>query len=101
MGVANASGSSTLATLATLDPPMKQDSDPLLASLHKAIEAAGSQSRLADSLGLSFQHIQQWRRAGRVPAERVLSVEAAVNGAVTRYQLRPDVFGKAPAKATA
>jgi DNA-binding transcriptional regulator YdaS (Cro superfamily) len=80
---------------------MKQDSAPLLASLHKAIEAAGSQSRLADSLGLSFQHIQQWRRAGRVPAERVLSVEAAVNGAVTRYQLRPDVFGKAPAKAAA
>jgi DNA-binding transcriptional regulator YdaS (Cro superfamily) len=80
---------------------MKQDSDQQLESLHAAIAAAGSQSRLADALGLSFQHIQQWRRAGRVPAERVLSVETAVNGAVTRYQLRPDVFGEAPAKAAA
>jgi DNA-binding transcriptional regulator YdaS (Cro superfamily) len=80
---------------------MKPDAEQLLSSLQRAIEAAGSQNKLAETLGLSFQHIQQWRKAGRVPAERVLSVEAAVNGAVTRYQLRPDVFGKAPAKAAA
>ncbi len=34
--------------------------------------------------------------AGRVPAERVLAIEAATHGKVTRYDLRPDVFGPAP-----
>lgn len=43
--------------------------------------------------------ISHWE-AGRVkvPAERVAQIEAATNGAVTRHDLRPDVFG--PAQAT-
>lgn len=70
--------------------------------LDQAISAAGSMSELARRLDLTFQHIQQWRRVGQVPAERVLQVEAAIQGQVSRHDLRPDVFGPAPeAKAAA
>jgi DNA-binding transcriptional regulator YdaS (Cro superfamily) len=29
---------------------------------------------------------------GKVPAERVLSIESATDGAVTRHELRPDLY---------
>lgn len=32
-----------------------------------------------------------------VPAERCVVIETATDGAVSRYDLRPDVFGAAPA----
>ncbi len=35
--------------------------------------------------------ISQWLH-GRVPAERVLHVERATHGRVTRYELRPDLY---------
>jgi DNA-binding transcriptional regulator YdaS (Cro superfamily) len=31
-----------------------------------------------------------------VPADRCLPIERATGGAVTRYDLRPDIFGDAP-----
>lgn len=54
------------------------------------------QSKLARDLNVSPQAVQQWVKANRVPAGRCLAVEAATNGAVSRYDLRPDVFGEAP-----
>lgn len=43
------------------------------------------------------RYVWNWvKRDGKVPADYVLDVEAAVEGRVTRYQLRPDVFGPAP-----
>jgi DNA-binding transcriptional regulator YdaS (Cro superfamily) len=47
---------------------------------------------LAASCGVRYQAIQQWRRRGRPPAERVLMIEEATGGQVTRYQLRPDIY---------
>ena len=44
---------------------------------------------------ISTQAIYKWRGKG-VPAERVLLLERLSDGAVTRYQLRPDVFGRTP-----
>lgn len=41
---------------------------------------------------ISSQAIGQWRR---VPAERVLEVEALTS--ISRYALRPDVYGARPA----
>lgn len=67
-------------------------------ALDRAISAAGTMSGLAAKLGLTFQHIQQWRKVGRVPAEWARRVEAAVDGQVTRYELRPDVFGSSEAE---
>ena len=58
-------------------------------ALREAIARAGGLQALGRMLGISKQAIDQWRR---VPAERVLEVERLTG--ISRYQLRPDVFGK-------
>jgi DNA-binding transcriptional regulator YdaS (Cro superfamily) len=50
----------------------------------------------ADSKRITPQAISQWKR---VPPERCLEVER-VSG-VSRYELRPDVYGPEPAEARA
>lgn len=57
--------------------------------LSKAIKAAGGVAALARAIGVTTQAVSQWQR---VPAERVLQVVKATNGAVTCHELRPDVF---------
>ena len=64
-----------------------------------AISTIGSQSELARALGIRPQAVQKWVRLGRVPADRVLAVEDATGGKVTRFDLRPDVFGPPPREA--
>lgn len=60
--------------------------------LQLAIEAAGGISALAERLGMKKQAVWQWRR---VPPKRVLAVEAATGGVVSRHRLRPDIYGAA------
>jgi TorA maturation chaperone TorD len=60
--------------------------------LQEAIRASGGVSELARRLGVSQPSVSNW---DRVPAERVLSVEAATG--VARAVLRPDLFGDARA----
>lgn len=62
-------------------------------ALARAIQAAGGVARLAEALGIRPQAVSQWHEA---PALRVIAIEAATAGRVTRYDLRPDVFGPAP-----
>ena len=62
-------------------------------ALEKAIEAAGGPAVLGRALGISSQAISQWEQ---VPANRVLAVEAATDGAVTRHELRPDLYPVEP-----
>ena len=38
--------------------------------------------------------VSKWRK--RVPVERVLKLEELTGGQVTRYELRPDVYGQGP-----
>lgn len=61
------------------------------AALDKAIGAAGGVRALARSLGVSQPAISSWKR---VPADRVLSVEASTG--VPRSDLRPDIYPKEP-----
>jgi TorA maturation chaperone TorD len=56
--------------------------------LEEAIRAVGGVSELARRLGISQPSVSNW---DRVPAERVVAVEAATN--VPRAVLRPDLFG--------
>lgn len=63
--------------------------------IDRAIDAAGSQQALADLLGIKAPSVYEWRQRGQVPAGRVLAIEAATG--VSRHDLRPDVFGPAPA----
>lgn len=87
------------------------DSKPMQA-LKKAVELAGSQAELARRVAefkenpkIKQAHVWNWlNRDHEVPAEMVLAVEAATNDedglpAVTRYQLRPDIYGAPPATA--
>jgi TorA maturation chaperone TorD len=62
-------------------PPMR---DP---ALEKAIGSVGGVRALARSLGISQPAISSWKR---VPADRVLSVEATTG--VSRSDLRPDIY---------
>ena len=65
--------------------------------VEEAIAAAKGLQPLADACGVKYQAIQKWRRQGKVPAERVLAVEAATGGKITRSQLRPDIYPKGKA----
>lgn len=69
-------------------------------ALVKAIEICGGQAELARRLGKAQAHVWNWLHRDRaVPADQCLPIERATAGAVTRYQLRPDVFGPPPRKA--
>jgi TorA maturation chaperone TorD len=57
------------------------------AGLQEAIRAAGGVSELARRIGISQPSVSNW---DRIPAERVLAVEAATG--VTRAVLRPDLY---------
>lgn len=66
-------------------------------ALDNACDLVGSQTKLAKLLGIRSPSISEWRRRQRVPAERCIAIEQATGGKITRYDLRPDVFGAAPA----
>ena len=63
--------------------------------IETAAEHVGGFAELARIVGVKPPAVHQWRESG-VPAGRCLAVEAATGGAITRYDLRPDVFGPAP-----
>ena len=62
----------------------------------RAVEAAtrnvGSRELVAKRLGITRQAIDQWR--GAVPPRHVLAIEEM--SGFTRYELRPDIYGKEP-----
>ena len=60
----------------------------------RAIEAAGGTAALALRLGIRAPSIYSWRR---VPAIRVLAVEAA--SGISRHDLRPDIYPRESASA--
>jgi DNA-binding transcriptional regulator YdaS (Cro superfamily) len=66
--------------------------------LEKAVRITGGQSQLARRIGGKVRqgYVWKWLRRGYAPAEHALAIERATQGAVTRYELRPDVFGPSP-----
>lgn len=61
--------------------------------LDRALRAVGGVASMAKLLGITTQAVGQWEVA---PPNRVLKIEEATRGLVTRHDLRPDVFGAAP-----
>jgi TorA maturation chaperone TorD len=61
--------------------------------LSEAIQAVGGVSELARRIGISQPSVSNW---DKVPAERVLAVEAATG--VQRMRLRPDLYRAQPAR---
>jgi len=39
-------------------------------------------------------HVWYWLKVGRIPAEHCIAVEKATKRKITRFDLRPDVFGR-------
>ena len=64
--------------------------------LETAIRLAGGVPAVAKALDISQPAVHRWRARGKAPADRVIHLEHATQGKVTRYELRPDVFGPAP-----
>ncbi len=57
---------------------------------------------LAAAMGNTPAAVRHWANGTRsVPATRCVDIEAATSGQVTRYELRPDVFGEQPQQAQA
>jgi len=65
------------------------DAKSLLPCVAKAAEIVGSLTKLAEKLGVSRPALYQWRK---VPAERVIALETASGGKVTRHEIRPDLY---------
>jgi DNA-binding transcriptional regulator YdaS (Cro superfamily) len=68
-------------------------------ALLRAIEVCGGQTELARAIGVPPQQVWNWvNRDKKVPAEYCRAIESAAEQKggrdVTRYALRPDVFGK-------
>lgn len=70
----------------------------MTAAICKAADILGGNVGLAEVIDVHPSFISQMVTGRRkVPCGYCLAIENATRGAVTRYQLRPDVFGEAPA----
>ena len=62
------------------------------AAFRRAVALVGSESKLSRATGYSQPAINKARRKGRVTAEMAIAIERALHGAVSRQELRPDLF---------
>ena len=67
----------------------------------RAVSLHGSQAKLADVIGCSQQQISYLLKAKTISAEMALKIDTATSGAVSKNELRPDIFGAADAKPAA
>ena len=64
-----------------------------LQALQEAVRIAGGQTALAEKIGKKQGHVWHWlNESKKAPAEAVLAIEAAIEGQITRHQLRPDIY---------
>ena len=62
--------------------------------IQQVVERFGSQSRLAKAVGVSQFAVSKWyRNECQVSPHSAIQIERATNGAITRSDLRPDIFG--------
>ncbi len=70
-------------------------------------QPGNTQTKLAEKIGVTQGLVSQWLNwlegrtdnACRLLAERAIEIELATEGAVTRQELRPDLFGDKPVAA--
>lgn len=61
----------------------------MISVIRKAVTAAGGVNALAAAVGIRRQALYAWPR---VPPKRVIAIEAATGGKVTRHEMRPDIY---------
>jgi len=66
--------------------------DALKPPIERAIEKAGSEAKLAALVGCSQVAINKAKHRHKVTAEMAVKIETALDGYVTRHDLRPDLF---------
>ena len=62
--------------------------------IERAIAIAGSQSALADAVGVTQQTVSNWPKGGPIRPEHCSAIELFTAGAVARRDLRPDDWHK-------
>lgn len=62
--------------------------------IERAVKHHGSQAKLAEAIGCSQQQISYLLKAKGITADMALKVDAATDGAVSKHELRPDIFGE-------
>lgn len=63
----------------------------------RAVKLKGSQQKLAEAAGCTQQQISYLlNEASGISAEMALKMERATDGAVSRHDLRPDIYGSSP-----
>ncbi len=61
------------------------------------VKQSGSQAKAAAQLGVTQGMVWQWLNGHcGISAERAIKIEEKTGGVVTRYELRPEIFGSAP-----
>ena len=58
----------------------------------EVIELLGGTRATARLIGVTPRAVQKWK-SSKIPAERVLELERLCDARITRYRMRPDVFG--------
>ena len=67
--------------------------------IERAVDLAGGQKALADAINVKPAMVWQWVNGHRpVAAHHCLPIQQATEGQITVHDLRPDVFGPAPAQ---
>lgn len=65
-------------------------------AMQRVVAITESKAVIAEKCRQPRQAVDRWCRTGQVPANHCIPIEELTGGEVTRYDLRPDVFGKAP-----
>lgn len=60
----------------------------------RLIEHLGGVKAAADAFGISQPSVSEWKRRGKLPIVRCPQAEQLTGGMFSRYELRPDFFGK-------
>ncbi|MDW3204602.1 MAG: Cro/CI family transcriptional regulator [Alphaproteobacteria bacterium] len=61
----------------------------MLPIVREAVEIVGGVNVLAARVGIAVQNFYQWKE---IPPRRVLAIEAATGGRISRYRMRPDIY---------
>ena len=62
----------------------------MLEIVQRAAQSVGGIGALAERIGRTRQALYLWR--DRIPAECVLPIEPATDGAISRHEMRPDLY---------
>lgn len=63
-----------------------------MTAIEKAVAEAGGRTALARLIGVTPQMVQRWCAGTQVSVTSAMAIHEALNGKVTKSQLRPDVW---------